>query len=367
MKVTLFFTEGVALHTWHQNGMLARELAVYQRLQQQGIGVRFVTYGNRSDHALRKSLGDIELETNDLNLPIDWYKRKVELFPPDGDVFKSNQVAGADLALNAARRKGAKFVARCGYLLSEFQQRKYGVQSPEARAAFELESRVFGDADRVVVTTESMSQLVQSAYNLPVNHVQVIPNYVETNRFRPLQRAANSRFRVSFVGRLDVQKNVFALLEAVRDLDLELHIAGYGPQRKDLEEKASGGKADVIFHGSIPNADLPKFLADSDLFVLPSLYEGHPKSLIEAMAVGLPVIGTRVPGIENLLLHGETGYLTDPSPEGVRGAIETLMEDSSLRETLGQGARDFAENVFGLDRVFEQELEMLTRVVDAKS
>ncbi len=360
MNLTLFFTEGVALHTWHQNGMLARELALYKKLKSQGVSVRFVTYGNRSDHRLSKELNGIELFTNDFNLPLEWYQRKLEWWPPAGDVFKSNQVAGADIALAAARRRKAKFVARCGYLLSEFQERKYGEASAEALAARELEKRVFGEADKAVVTTQAMADYVGEKYGVDAKSIQVIPNYVETDRFRPNEEKRPTSFRVGFVGRLDVQKNVFALLDAVRDLDLELHLAGYGPQRAQLEEKAQGAKAKVFFHGSIPNADLPGFLASCDMFVLPSLYEGHPKALIEAMATGLAVVGTRVPGVENLLLDGETGLLCEPDVEGLREAISKLMSDAALRQKLGRAAREFVERNFSLDRVLELETKMLS-------
>jgi glycosyltransferase involved in cell wall biosynthesis len=362
MNLTLFFTEGVALHTWHQNGMLARELALYKRLHSQGISVKFVTYGNRSDHRLTKELHGIELLTNDLNLPLEWYQRKLELWPPTGDIFKSNQVAGADVALAAARRRRAKFVARCGYLLSEFQERKYGAGSAEGQAALELEKRVFGEADKAVVTTVAMANYVRDNYGVDATSIRVIPNYVETDRFKPGKGNGTSRFRVGFVGRLDVQKNVFALLEAVRDLDLELHLAGYGPQRAQLEEKSKGSKANIVFRGSIPNAELPAFLASSDMFVLPSLYEGHPKALIEAMSTGLPVIGTRVPGVENLLQHGETGYLAQTDADSLREAISTLIADAALRQKLGQAARQFVEKNFSLEHVLKLEVDMLSNL-----
>lgn len=360
MNLTLFFTEGVALHTWHQNGMLARELALYKRLQSQGVSVKFVTYGNRSDHRLASELGGIELLTNDLNLPIDWYKRKLEWLPPVGDVFKSNQVAGADVALSAARRRKAKFIARCGYLLSEFQGRQHGPDSAEMQMATELEARVFGEADQIVVTTIAMADHVRDKYGVASEAIRVIPNYVETDRFKPSQEIRTSRFRLGFVGRLDVQKNVFSLLDAVRDLDLELHLVGYGPQRAQLEEKALGAKAKIVFRGSLPNAELPAFLASCDMFVLPSLYEGHPKALIEAMATGLPVVSTRVPGVENLLLHGETGYLSDTNADSLREAIGKLMVDTPLRQKLGRAARQFAEQNFSLENVLQLELAMLS-------
>lgn len=361
-RLVLFFTQGVSLQTWDEVGMFAREVALYQRLQWREVEPSFVTYGNGNDLQFANRLPGIEIICNRLNLPLEWYQRQLRWSPPQGDVFKSNQVAGADVALAAARRAKAKLIARCGYLLSEFQEQKYGDKSAEAKMARRLEKEVFSEADRVVLTTGAMASSVQGRYALPAEKISVVPNYVETERFRPVGRASGERIRIGFVGRLDAQKNLFTLFDGVAGLNVELLLVGYGPLKESLEAHAVDKKIDVKFLGKLPNTGLPEFLNSCDLFVLPSLYEGHPKALIEAMACGLPVIGTRVPGIRELIQDGENGLLCDPSAEGIREAVERLVEDIDLRALLGKNARLFAEQNFSLDRIVELELSILNEL-----
>jgi glycosyltransferase involved in cell wall biosynthesis len=364
MKLNLFFTEGVSLRTWDQVGMLEREVAIYKGLQARGVDVGFVSYGDRSEQEYSPRLPQVSIHSNKWKLPIHLYQKQLELFPPKGDVFKSNQVAGALVGLRAARKAGAKFVARCGYLLTVVQEQKHGQSSEEYKYARGLEKEMFIRADRSVVTTNAIAARVHAEYGIGKDKLRVIPNYVETERFSPKERAVNARPRIGFVGRLAVEKNLPALLHAVQDLDVELCLVGYGPKQAELQEQARGMKAMVSFLGSLPNADLPEFLNSCDLFVFPSLYEGHPKALIEAMAMKLPVIGTRVQGIQELLVDGETGLLCDTNADGIRDTVQRALADQALRTRLGQAARAYVEQHFALSRVLEMELALLQELAE---
>lgn len=363
MKIALFFTEGVSLQTWDSVGMLSREIALYVEFIKRGLDVQFVTYGSSGDIGLAKKLSQVEITCNQWNLPPGLYRWSLKTFPPKGDIFKSNQVAGSDVAMIAARKRNKRFVARCGYLLSEFQTHKYGKDSAATKEAIALEKRVFGQADRIVVTTAVMAKTIGEKYRVAFDRISVIPNYVETDRFRPAEGGSRERIRIGFVGRLDQQKNLFALLDALKSLDVELLLIGYGPQHEALATKAFETKVLTVFKGNVPNQGLPALLNTCNLFVLPSLYEGHPKALIEAMACGLPVIGTNVPGIRELIADGKNGLLCEPDAASLRAAIQRAMGDVGLRERLGRAARNFAEEQFSLSRVVDLELAVLNELV----
>jgi glycosyltransferase involved in cell wall biosynthesis len=140
-------------------------------------------------------------------------------------------------------------------------------------------------------------------------------------------------------------------------------VIGDGPLRQALAEKATRDGVHVRFLPSQPHGKLPHFLKQADLFVLPSYWEGHPKALLEAMACGLPVVGADVPGIGEVIRHGETGYLCDTSPAGIRAALQDVMADAALRARLGQNARQFVVENFSLDRVLDLELNLLHSLV----
>lgn len=362
IELVLFFTLGVSLDTWDEGGMFAREIALYQSLQQHNVQVTFVTYGDKHEFAHAQKIPGIRVICNDLNLPSAWYRQKLAWFPPKGSVFKSNQIDGADLALAAARHAGVRFIARCGYLLSINQAHQHGPDSKQAQVARLLEQKVFSGADHVVVTTAAIAQLVQQRYGITSSKISVVPNYVETNRFRPSEQSQGKSFRVGFVGRLSREKNLSALISAVSALNVELSLVGNGPEQDVLAGLVRASKANVKFLGRIPNEELPGFLNSCNAFVLPSLYEGHPKSLLEAMACRLPVIGTRVPGIRELIVDGENGLLCETDPGSLRSAIARLASDAELRARLGSNARTYIEQNFALARIVNLELDILNQL-----
>lgn len=149
---------------------------------------------------------------------------------------------------------------------------------------------------------------------------------------------------VVWTGRLDPVKGFEELLSACRMLrarcSLRLLLAGEGPYRHRIEEliRENGLQDTVVLLGQCEA--IPSLLKTADLFVFPSKTEGLPNSLLEAMAAGLPIVTTDVPGCRDLVRHGETGLLVPPgSPHDLAGAMETLLSDEALGRRLGGNAR----------------------------
>ncbi len=364
MRLCLFFTLDASLGTWETGGMLEREVALYRRLHARGVEVDFITYGGYADGAYADRLSGIRVHGNRWRLPRPLYSRLIG--PLHGTalraatVIKSNQVRGGDVALAAARRFGKPFVARCGYLPAEFAAEAFGHGSRQENKARGLERHVFTGADRVVVTTEEMRDRVIADHRVDGARVRVIPNYVDTDAFQP--GTPGDPRRVCFVGRLVEQKNLFALLEAARGLGVELTMAGDGHLRAGLADKARRTGVAATFLGTVPHGRLPALLNESAIFVLPSRYEGHPKTLLEAMACGRAVIGTDVPGTREIISDGVNGLLCRPEPGALREAMATLLRDPALRARLGAEARRTAERDFALDAVVEKEQALLAEL-----
>ncbi len=367
LRLVLFFTRGVSLKTWGDIGMLDREVALYRLIRPHVHNTTFVTYGGASDLHYTQQLDGISIICNRWNLPRWFYNLLISRVYPlswrGGVVLKSNQVQGADIPMLVARRFGKKFIARCGYLYSDFMERQHGPNSSEARRAQSLEQKVFRAADRVVVTTPAMRDSVMGRHKVSKERVRVIPNYVQTDLFRPNSNSRDRSRRICFVGRLDEQKNPLALLEAIRGLDIELIMVGDGSLGERLRMEASTNGLQVRFLGNVPHRELPEILNSATLFVLPSHYEGHPKTFLEAMASGTPVIGTNVPGIRDLIRHRETGYLCDSSPEAIRAAIQDVLGDTDLRARMGRNARAFVVEHFALEKIVQKELALLEELL----
>ena len=206
--------------------------------------------------------------------------------------------------------------------------------------------RRVADARFIVTISDFNAQLLREECAGVATPIHVIRTGVDLRRFDFRHRAANaSQVRAITVGSLLAHKGHQVLLNALAAADLEsiqLAIVGDGEERAALEHRArSIGVADrVSFLGDLPEDRVAAELSVSDLFVSPSLIsptgrmEGVPVVLMEALAVGVPSIATRLSGVPELVRHGETGLLSD------QGDVD------SLRETL----RDFLADRAGADR-----------------
>ncbi|MBN1514546.1 MAG: glycosyltransferase [Phycisphaerae bacterium] len=167
-------------------------------------------------------------------------------------------------------------------------------------------------------------------------------------RARPIDRASLGLLAgapvVLWTGRLDPVKRVDDLVLAAAQLvrqaiPLQLLIVGEGPEQPRLQELVgeSGMSDHVHFAGR--RSDVPRLLRMADLFVFPSRTEGLPNSLLEAMAAGLPIVATNVPGNCDVLTDGKTGLLVPPcQPYQLAAAMLKLLQNRSLAEELGAAA-----------------------------
>src|SRR3546814_7499315 len=181
-------TEGMSLAKWRAIGMLEREMALYVRLRPHLAGITIVSYGGREDDSVVAAFPGIDVVCNRWGLPQGIYRKRLSGMLRRAcrgrAIYKSNQMRGAELALSLAQKAGASFIARCGYMLSEFVARAEGEASAEHRRATALENLVFNAAGPCIVTTGAMKEKV-GGYGETEGRVSVIPNYVATDMFRP--------------------------------------------------------------------------------------------------------------------------------------------------------------------------------------
>ena len=194
--------------------------------------------------------------------------------------------------------------------------------------------------------------------------VRVIPNGVDAQQFCSGGRRADGAFRIACVGRLIFNKGPQYLVEAAPEVlrahpQAEFVMVGDGPLRARLEERARrlGISHRVTFLGT--RSDVAAILQTCDVLVRPSLLEGMPLTVLEAMACALPVIATPVSGTAELVRHGENGFLVPPTdPAALASAILRLIEDVPLRERQGRKGRQLVESGYTWDAVARQTLSV---------
>jgi glycosyltransferase involved in cell wall biosynthesis len=221
-------------------------------------------------------------------------------------------------------------------------------------------------AQHISVSRHSASVLVLD-YGYSLERIEVIHNGVDPQRFHPATHEERSRLRqvdgekldgqpwnndvllACTVARLSTQKGLFDLIEAAAELvkespNLRLVILGEGELRRNLKDRihALGLDHQLFLAGALPRTQVAEWLAASDLFVLPSRYEGGPATaLMEAMASGCAVVATDVSGTSELVTDKSLGRLVPPQdPRALAAAIRELLGNADLRTNLARRARE---------------------------
>ena len=209
------------------------------------------------------------------------------------------------------------------------------------------------------ISSYSKSQLMRSCGYDQWNKIEAVYLGVDGSVFTPRPFRTEPRpFEVICVGRLSPVKAQHVLVDAIHSLhrkgrDVLLHLVGGGPDRQTLEQHIArlGAGAYVVLHGFTLQADLDRLYRQSDVFALASFAEGVPGVLMEAMAMEIPCVATRIMGTPELIEHGTDGLLVPPSDaESMADAIDSLIADAGLRERLGQAARRKIQTRFDLEK-----------------
>lgn len=360
--IAVFFTHGVSLELWKQRGMFSREVQFFEALAKQTGEIWFFTYG-KDDARFQKHVGDrIKIFPKCLPVPNLLYGL---LFPflywkdlRSVRLVRIHQMAGAIPALIAHSIFRKPLLVRCGYQWSQFSKREEAKHFKRF-VIFLIERVAYRRAKTIIVTTNEDAQYIEKRYSLPAQKIHVIPNYVDTDLFQPLgkQKERNS---ICFVGRLEPQKNLLSLVEAIQDTGAHLIFYGEGSLKNKLEQKAKSLGIPLSLYGKIPNGHLPEALNACEIFILPSLFEGNPKVLLEAMSCGLPVIGTRVDGIQSILKDNVNGVLCATDSQSIHKTILDLLQNPEKQQRLGIAARKTILSTNTLSCAIEKEIEILT-------
>lgn len=235
---------------------------------------------------------------------------------------------------------------------------------PRPRWHWWLQSQIHRAAERIVVPSESVANRAVERSGVPRERIVVISNAVDAERFAAVDRveARDGLFRVGFVGRLDPVKNVPDLITALCSLPRHVRpeIFGDGAMRPTLSAliARTGLQDRVTLHGA--TTDPRPAYAQMDVLVLPSSAEGFGVVLIEAMASRVPVIGTDVDGIRDVISAEQNGLLVPPNrPEAIARAIERIMNEPALRNSLVARAQHEVERRFSWEPVIAQYRQVL--------
>jgi glycosyltransferase involved in cell wall biosynthesis len=222
----------------------------------------------------------------------------------------------------------------------------WGTDVELARRAPWLARRVLRGARLVIAAS---NDLAERARALGAREVRVIPSGVELPERVGIEAEPAE---VLYAGRLSAEKGVLELLDAAKGLNLV--VAGDGPLRDSIP----------FARGFVPHDELQQLYARAAVIACPSRREGFGVACLEAMAHGRPVVATRVGGLLDLVVDGETGIVVPPrDPAALRSALERLLADQDLRRKLGSAGRDRARTHFSWEKVTDATLAAYAEAV----
>jgi glycosyltransferase involved in cell wall biosynthesis len=213
-----------------------------------------------------------------------------------------------------------------------------------------------------VITIHNGVDISEHKRNISLNKIHIRSKY----------QIPNDIVVIATVSRLLPQKGLEYLVFALRDFynlrnKATLFVAGDGVSRQDLEQLVVTGclQNSIYFLGW--RSDIPHVLSCIDIFVLPSLHEGMPNVILEAMAAGLPVVATNVGGTPEVVVDGETGFLVPPrDPKALADAIVRLINDPELRKRFGQAGRERIEKHFTIQETVRKTEALYSRLLKEK-
>lgn len=299
--------------------LYAERTPISQRMEAAGITIRYLDKKLGLDVSMVPKLRRLFLE------------EKPDVVHTHLDVIK--------YAALAAKLAG---VSKCVHTVHSVAEKEAGGPAQKAVNGFYFRH---GLSVPVALSQEIQASIVRF-YGLPAGKVLVIRNGIDLSKCRSKEDyRAGHPVRIVHVGRFDVPKNHPGLLRAFRLLlekhpDCRLILVGDGDSRQEMEALAAelGIAGQVEFCGM--QKDVHPYLYDADIFVLTSVYEGNPMTILEAMGTGLPIAATAVGGIPDMVTDGEDALLTSCRDEDIAGALGRLVEDESLRARLGRAARE---------------------------
>ena len=280
---------------------------------------------------------------------------------------------GAPMVATAAQGLGIPWVGDVHYLLGSPRAwlSMYGLIGAWG-AAYEWQLRR-GSLRPDAIVTDAKDLADRLGAQTPWNRIAWIPNGIQQAILdadgHERRRDANGTLRLVTVGRCVAPKGQRYLVDAVnrvpRSSPVHLTVVGDGPLLGGLREQTSrlGEDDRIAFVGRVSHDELPAVLANADVFVMPSIAEGMPIALVEALASGAAVIATDIPGHRQVAGDDAIRFVAPADANGLAGAIVDLERDPDRREALGRAGRALVHQAYRWDAAADAYEALLHEVV----
>ena len=376
--LSLFFTKGISLKNWVELGILDREKSLYETLleKKKFEKIYWFTYGS-SDKEIAESLYKKNLlNKNIIVVPknkifkgrfLETVYSIILIFIhfskiKKSNLLKSNQVNGSWTALIGKVIFNKPFFLRCGYLISRSEKIWKRRNKLSIKIMQLIEKLVFTYCDVSTVSNEGDQRYIQKNLGLSKKPI-VINSFIDEKKFFLIKNHEKEKDTFLYIGRLSYEKNLQNIFKAIKKTDSKLSVIGSGLEEFNLKKLAKDLNIKVNFLGTIDNSRLNNVLNDHKFFILCSLSEGLPKSLLEAKASGRICIGSDVPGIKELIKDETTGFLSQGiDAVSISKAITKAKKSNKIEEIREKSTQEILSH-FTFDKYYERVNDILDQVL----
>lgn len=368
MNVALFFTYNMSINDWDNYKILDREVKYYEKLSiEYGINFTFVTYGDKNDLKYSEKFKNISILPmyqsrkkpnnkmirffSSLILPFRIKNKLVEV-----DIFKTNQLMGVWIPIILKLITSKKLIVRTGYNILDFAiKEKKGII--KICLYYLLTQISLWSSDKFIVTSEQDIKFFNKAFIFHKNKLIKINNWINQKNDIPSKENRKNQ-KILMVGRLENQKNYKNLIKNLKDSKIEIDIVGDGSLKESLQKLSNNLNVDVNFIGKLSHEQLIKKYSEYKYYLIFSIFEGHPKSLIEAMSRGCIPIVLRAAYTNEVIEDGFNGIVIKNETESVENIIFKLNKDNEKANYLSRNASNFALENYSISKVLDQEFKV---------
>lgn len=377
MIVGIFLTWDNSLNTWEKSGTLDRELNIFKKLHQEK-GVQFVifTYGDKNDcnyenkfeflkiipiySKIKRSKCRLIRVIKSFIIP---FKFKNELSTVE--VIYQNQLLGCWVPILVKILRNKPLLIRTGYDMLDFAKKEN--KSFYIKVFYKILTTI-GVRASDLFTVTSQTDLERFKYKYPKKKNKFIlrPNWVEI--FNPKKLEDRKSNHILTAGRLVTQKNFQYLITEFSNTKevTVIDIVGEGDQKKELQILAEQKRVEVNFLGKLNHSELQKLFQNYKYYISTSLFEGNPKTLLEAMASGCVVFASNINNHKEIISHLNSGVLFELKENKLKNIFDEYKDDKEKLSKISKNAVELVKKTNGLSSLVENVFSDLTEINSSK-
>ena len=366
MNIAFFFTYGYSLKTWKESGVLDRELKILEFLTSRyGYKFTLFTYGDSSEfkllnnrknfkivpvyNVIKKSNIKLINYIKSLFLPLFLKKYLSEI-----NIIHQHQLQGVWVSLLIKILYRKPLVVRTGYDVYTFskleKKSKLKILTYKILTYFSLVL-----CNLYTVTSKNDFEILKNTFELKNNKIKIRPNFIENIKINS-DLAKRYKNRILSVGRLVNQKNFTKLINEFSNTfgEYEIDIVGSGELKSALIKEAKAKNVKLNLLGNLTYKDLMELYQKYLFYIAPSVFEGNPKTVLEAMASGCIVIASKIENHSELILENKEGLLFDLNQPSLLQNISNLRNNMSLCKDISENAINRVQLNNSIDVVAEK-------------